>query len=109
VPVRLTVKCNVTRSGLSLYHLVRHPSAGVLCLPAGAGKRGSSHEISKPAICRWGTAWVDESQFRLYIKVLQGTQKGKKMPFSGNRGQEKNSDFVVDSEVGRVEMGLGGV
>jgi hypothetical protein len=31
------------------------------------------------------------------------------MPFSGNRGQEKNSDFVVDSEVGRVEMGLGGV
>lgn len=40
--------------------------------------------------------------------VLQGTQK-EKNALLRDSWSEKNSDFIVDGEVGRVEMRLGGV
>lgn len=51
--------------------------------------------------------WHNGSRFGLYIMVLQGTQKEKNA--LRDSWSEKNSDFIVDGEVERVEMRLGGV
>lgn len=53
-----------------------------------------------------GQPWVDELSLGYTLESCRGLKK-KKMPVLGIHGKEKNSDFIVDVEVGKVETGFG--